>query len=82
MDWLALLAIPALWAKAVFASPYLTTRRHGLSFALACIASLALFAALRSGHAAFPMIFGAACIATAAMFAALLWRAKPKDGVR
>jgi hypothetical protein len=82
MDWLALLVIPALWAKAVFASPYLTTRRHGLSAVLACVASLLLFASLRSDRELFPPIFGGACIVTAAMFAALLWRPKPKGGVR
>ena len=82
MDWLALIAIPALWANAVFASPYLTTRRHGLSATLACVASLFLFASLRSDHKVFPVIFGAACIITFAMFAALLGRSKPKGGVR
>ena len=81
MDWLVLLVIPALWSKAVFASPYLTTQRHGLSAALACVASLLLFTSLRSGHETFPAIFSAACIVTAAMIAALLWRSKPRGGV-
>ena len=82
MDWLVLIVIPALWAKAVFASPYLATQRHGLSAALAGVASLFLFASLRSDQKTFPVIFGATCIITAAMFAALLWRPKPKGGVR
>jgi hypothetical protein len=82
MDRLVLIVIPALWAKAVFASPYLTTQRHGLSAALACVASLFLFASLHSDKTAFPVIFGAACIITAAAFAALLLRPKPKGGVR
>ena len=81
MDWLVLIIIPGLWAKAVFASPYVSTQRHGLSAALACVASLLLFTSMRSDNEAFPAIFGAACIVTAAMFAALLWRSKPKGGV-
>ena len=82
MDWLVLIVIPALWAKAVFASPYVTTQRHGLSAALACVASLLLFISLRSDHGTFPAIFGAACIVAAATFIALLWQPKPTGGVR
>ena len=82
MDWLVLIVIPALWATAVFAFPYVTTQRHGLSAALACVASLLLFTSLRSDHETFPAILGAACIVTAAMFVALLWRSKPTSGVR
>ena len=81
MDWIVLIVIPALWVKAVFASPYVTTQRHGLSAALACVASLLLFTSLRSEHETFPTVFSAACIVTAAMFTALLWPSKPKGGV-
>jgi hypothetical protein len=80
MEWLALFVIPAVWAKAVFASPYLKTRRHGFSAALACVASLLLFVSLRSSRDVFPIGFGAACIVTAAMFATLLCRAKSEGG--
>jgi len=82
MDWLMLIVIPTLWAQVVFASPPVTTQRHGLSAALACVASLLLFTSLRSDQTTFPVIFGAACVVTAAMFVALLWRPKPTGGVR
>ena len=83
MDWLALIVVPALWAKAVYASPNVATRRHGSSAALACLASLLLFASLRFGHQVFPVIFSGACIITTAMFVALLWQGKQqKGGVR
>lgn len=85
MDWLALLVVPALWAQAVYASPFLKTGRHGLSLGLAVIAGLLMFGSLRMSNPASVALFIGGSIAIAAMIVSLLWKIadhKPKRNVR
>jgi hypothetical protein len=73
MDWLAIVVLPAIWATAVYATPYVKTHRHSLSFALSLLAGLLAFASLRVGsEQLFVALFALACLTATAMFVAML----------
>jgi hypothetical protein len=74
MDWLALLVVPAIWALAVFASPFVRVRRHSVSLPLSIIAGLLGFASLRvASEQIFAALFVSAGLVTAAMFVVMFW---------
>jgi hypothetical protein len=70
---LAFLLAPALWAKAVWGSPYLKTYRRGLSGLLSAMTGLLLVVAFQGHDPGFRVWFIAALVSMAAMLIALLW---------
>ena len=85
MDWLALVAPPLLWAKALYASPFARTQRRRLSFTLAVLTGLLMFWSLRVDDESFLPVFVAGCLALLAMAVSLFWKAggdKPDRDVR
>lgn len=76
---LALLTPPAIWAKAVWASPFLKTHRHRVSGVLSGFTGLLMCGSMNVDDATFPVLLWAAAVAMIAMFGALLW---PERNVR
>lgn len=72
MEWLAIIVPSALWAQAVWASPFLRTHRHRLSGILSILAGLLLFAALKMQLL---LLFWIGCAVLGSMLATLLWPA-------
>lgn len=74
MEWIAIVTPTAIWANAVWASPYLKTYRHRMSFFLSVIADLLLFglAKMQPSPSA-DVIFWSFCAVLAAMLASLVW---------
>jgi len=70
MEWLAIVTPPAIWLKAVWASPFLTTYRDGLSLTLSVSAGLLAFAGLKWSF--MPLLICAGVV-LAAMLVAMLW---------
>lgn len=72
-SFFAFLAPPAIWANLAWASPFLKTKRHGLSGFVALIAGFSMFIALKVDTAYFmvPFVFG--CLAMLAMLTIMLW---------
>lgn len=70
---LAFLVPPALWGKAVWASPYIKTHRQGLSGLLSLVTGLLLVVAIQGYGPGARIWFAGAAISMAAMLAALLW---------
>lgn len=75
MEWLAVVTPLAIWLKAVWASPFLTTYRDGLSLTLSIFAGVLAFAALKWSYVPLLICSG---IVLAAMLVAMLW---PPTGV-
>jgi hypothetical protein len=73
MDWLALVTPPLVWAKAAWLSPFLRTRRHGLSAALSLITGALMFACFRIQGPAAGILFWTGAATMVAMLTALLW---------
>jgi hypothetical protein len=69
----AFLGPPALWGKAVWASPYLKTRRRGLSGLLSIVTGLLSVVAIQGYDPGFRIWLTGAAISMAAMLTALLW---------
>jgi hypothetical protein len=63
----------AIWAQAVWASPFLKTYRHGKSGFLAVLSGALLAAAILYDNSEFPILFIGAALTMAFMFTALLW---------
>jgi hypothetical protein len=78
---MAFLAAPAIWAKTVWASPFLKTYRHGVSGLLSLLAGALMVASLHGGdNPVLPVFLVGAAIAVAAMFVTLFW--PPAKGSR
>jgi hypothetical protein len=69
VEWLAILAPPAIWLKAVWATPYLKVHRNGVSLALSILSGVLAFAALKLSDLVLFIGLGAA---TGAMLFAML----------
>jgi hypothetical protein len=70
---LAFVVPPAIWAKAVWASPFVKTHRRGLSGCLSFATGSLLGASVLGHNPWFPVLFGGALITMTATLIALLW---------
>jgi hypothetical protein len=70
----AFLAPPALWGKAVYASPFVKTYRHGVSGLLSLLAGALLVATIYGGdNSLYPYSLIGAGVLVLAMFVTLCW---------
>lgn len=78
---------PAIWAQAVWASPYLKTYRHRSSGFISLLAGLLMAIAVGIKHEYFLMPFTLGCLAMLAMLVVMLWpiaatQQPPRDSKR